>query len=173
MLPRYIAKAFRVLYMPNDIDILRIVHKRRPDIDLQHDPLLGGRWSSDGVLKPYNTIEKRRSLVPSSPRAEEDLYPMQQRISHRPTLPPNIGSRTDMSTGLPMTNRGFDFSTEEGGVAIRRIQTNLSEHHDPTGRKTGGMRRRASRFIPSTLRRSLHQKRPTQPLSENIGESSS
>lgn len=173
MLPRYIAKAFRVLYMPNDIDILRIVHKKRPDIDLEHDPLLGGRWTSDGILKPYDTIEKPSSQPQRSPRAEEDLYPMQQRVPHRPTLPANVGSRTDMSTGLPMTDRGFDFSTEEGGVAIRRIQTNLSEHHDPSRRKSGGMRRRASRLIPSTLRRSLHQKRPTLPLSQSSGEPSS
>lgn len=158
--------------MPNDIDILRIVHKRQPDIDLEHDPLLGGRWTSDGVLKPYDAIEKRRSFAQRSSRAEEDLYPMQQRLPHRPSLPANVGSRTDMSTGLPMTDRGFDFSTEEGGVAIRRIQTNLSEHHDLSRGKAGGVRRRASRFIPSGLRRSLHQKRPTRMSSHSAGESS-
>jgi phospholipid-translocating ATPase len=37
------------------------------------------------------------------------------------------GSRTDMSTGQRSIHRGFDFSTEENGVAIRRMQTNLSE----------------------------------------------
>ena len=37
------------------------------------------------------------------------------------------GSRTDMSTGERSIHRGFNFSTEENGVAIRRMQTNLSE----------------------------------------------
>lgn len=161
LLPRFILNAYRVLYRPNDIDILRIVHKETPDIDLEHDPLAGGRWSSDGVLKPYDTIGSTtaHSHPRRQSRREEDLYPLQDR---RPTMGVNrnTGTRTDMSTGLPMTDRGFDFSTEEGGVAIRRIQTNLSEQFDPaTGRKRNGggnVRRRASRFIPSSLRRSLH-----------------
>lgn len=160
MLPRYVAKACRVLYTPNDIDILRIVHKKHPDMDLEHDPLLGGRWTSDGVLKPYEDIDKTTLRRRHASRAEEDLYPMQQRTPTRPSLPGNVGSRTDMSTGLPMTDRGFDFSTEEGGVAIRRIQTNLSEHHDPS-RRGGGSRRRVSRLIPSTLKRS--KRRPPPP----------
>jgi len=155
LLPRYVAKACRVLYMPNDIDTLRIVHKQHPEIDLEHDPLLGGRWSSDGILRPYEDIDGtllRPRHSKRASRAEEDLYPMQQRSTPRPSLQ---GNRTDMSTGLPITDRGFDFSTEEGGVAIRRIQTNLSEHHDPSRRKSG-TRRRVSRLIPSTLRRSKH-----------------
>lgn len=168
MIPRYMAKAYRVLYEPNDIDIMRIVHKMHPDIDLEGHPLLGGRWSSDGVLKPYDTVGRSTSVSHRGARDEEDQFPMQQRSPTRPTLPGNTGTRTDMSTGLPMTDRGFDFSQEEGGVAIRRIQTNLSEHHDPM-RKQGSVRRRVSRLIPSPLRRSVHHqqsKRPTLPLSQ-------
>lgn len=36
-------------------------------------------------------------------------------------------SRTDMSTGIVSIDRGFDFATEEHGVAMHRMQTNLSE----------------------------------------------
>lgn len=32
-----------------------------------------------------------------------------------------------MSTGLVSVDRGFDFATEENGVEMRRVQTNLSE----------------------------------------------
>ena len=32
-----------------------------------------------------------------------------------------------MSTGLVSVDRGFDFATEEHGVEMRRVQTNLSE----------------------------------------------
>lgn len=36
-------------------------------------------------------------------------------------------SRTDTSTGIRFVPRGLDLTTEEGGVAVRRMQTNLSE----------------------------------------------
>ncbi|KAG8217698.1 hypothetical protein J3R82DRAFT_5854 [Butyriboletus roseoflavus] len=45
-------------------------------------------------------------------------------------------SRTDMSTGVRSVHRGFDFATEEGGVAMRRMQSNLSE------------RRQSNRHLP-------------------------
>lgn len=32
-----------------------------------------------------------------------------------------------MSTGIVSVDRGFDFATEEHGVEMRRVQTNLSE----------------------------------------------
>lgn len=37
------------------------------------------------------------------------------------------GSRTDMRTGLAFVQRGFDFATEEGAMAMRRIQVTVSE----------------------------------------------
>jgi phospholipid-translocating ATPase len=48
----------------------------------------------------------------------------------RPSMDIQSASRTDMATGLMSTERGFDFATEEGGVAIQRIQTNLSERRE-------------------------------------------
>jgi len=39
-------------------------------------------------------------------------------------------SRTDMATGMTSVDRGFDFATEEGGVAMQRMQTNLSERRE-------------------------------------------
>ena len=42
-----------------------------------------------------------------------------------------------MSTGLRSVHRGFDFSTEEGGVAMQRMQTNLSERR-LSGMNLGG-----------------------------------
>lgn len=32
-----------------------------------------------------------------------------------------------MSTGARSVHRGFDFSTEENGIAMRRLQSNLSD----------------------------------------------
>ncbi len=45
-----------------------------------------------------------------------------------------------MATGLTSVDRGFDFATEENGVEMRRVQTNLSERrmskqHLPSGSK--------------------------------------
>ena len=160
MLPRYVAKAYRVHYMPNDIDILRIVHKQQPYRDLSTDPLAGGRFTDDGLLKPLDTLEKVPTRQQTRRREEDDLYVMQQRpLPHAHPLAA-VGSRTDMSTGLPMgTDRGFDFSTEEGGVAIRRIQTNLSERNQDLGKSKSTRRLGASRLIPSSIRRSLHRPR--------------
>ncbi len=35
-----------------------------------------------------------------------------------------------MSTGIRSVHRGFDFATEENGVAMRRMQSNLSERRE-------------------------------------------
>lgn len=48
------------------------------------------------------------------------------------------GSRTDMATGVRAVHRGFDFAQEEGGVAIQRIQTNLSERRSERRRSMLG-----------------------------------
>jgi phospholipid-translocating ATPase len=50
-----------------------------------------------------------------------------ERQSTRPSVDMRMMSRTDMSTGLVTVDRGFDFATEEQGVEMRRVQTNLSE----------------------------------------------
>lgn len=39
-----------------------------------------------------------------------------------------------MATGLVSTDRGFDFATEERGVAMRRMQSNLSERRVASSR---------------------------------------
>jgi hypothetical protein len=39
-----------------------------------------------------------------------------------------------MSTGIVSTDRGFNFSAEEGGVAMKRMQSNLSERRIQSNR---------------------------------------
>lgn len=61
----------------------------------------------------------------------------------RASLADRRGSRTDMATGARVVHRGFDFSQEEGGVAIQRIQTNLSERRkDVVSERTTGSKGR-------------------------------
>jgi len=63
-------------------------------------------------------------------------YPMRILSHGRPSMEIAGRSVTDMSLGgLQTPHRGFDFASEEGGVAIRRIQSNLSDRHE--GRHRG------------------------------------
>ena len=64
------------------------------------------------------------------------------------------GSRTDMSTGERSIHRGFNFSTEENGVAIRRMQTNLSERRQSS-------RNLADHVVPETGTGTLRRRRDT------------
>ncbi|KAJ1308767.1 hypothetical protein OPQ81_004457 [Rhizoctonia solani] len=146
--PRYIAKTVRLIEFSNDIDIMRILRARDPNIDVAHHPKLGGHFEQKEI----------------DSRASADSYPPRRTHSRQPTLH-SLGSRTDMSTGMRSTgNRGFDFSAEEGGVAIRRMQSNISERHrarleglsdDEDDRKRKG----SLRIIPASMRRSLRIKK--------------
>ena len=64
-----------------------------------------------------------------------------------------------MSTGIRSVHRGFDFSQEEGGVAIRRIQTNLSERRQSSrnlatiDESHGTLRKRAGTILSAFKRK--------------------
>ena len=147
-----------MLYYPNDIDIMRVVRKKQPTVDLTTHPLIGQRWDEDGTLRPLD----------EDAEAQPSAYPLENRrdpaTASQASLNRLAGQRTDMSTGLPMSPaRGFDFSQEEGGVAIRRMQTGLSEIGGQTGGPETSPRRRL-RLIPDSIRKTLHRKSRT-PLS--------
>ena len=145
-----------MLYHPNDIDIMRVVRKNQPQVDLATHPLIGRRWDADGTLRPLNGED---------PEVQTSVYPLQNRATASQT---SIGRltrhRTDMSTGLVSPARGFDFSQEEGGVAIRRIQTGLSEMGGQVVGPETSPRRRL-RLIPSSIRKTLDRRSSRRPLS--------
>jgi phospholipid-translocating ATPase len=109
-----------------------------------------------------------------------ELPPRRSFQSSRPDLTGSrpdlvMGSRTDMSTGLQTSGagRGYDFSTEEGGVAMRRIQSNLSERNRrliaTSSRKEGlapssggGRHRAGSVSLFPSLRKSMQRKKTNQ-----------
>ena len=107
LLPRYLAKAVKLIYWPDDLDILRVIKKYHPEIDVATHPLLGGHWKRD------------------SESMESEMEQSRPAIYSRPSL----GSRTDMETGGEYVHRGFGFITEEDGVSMRRMQSNLSNRH--------------------------------------------
>jgi phospholipid-translocating ATPase len=111
LLPRYIFKAWKFGFHPDDIDTFRYISKKDPGRDLTRDPQ---------TCNPLTFLGRRRSTM---------IYGRTDSVASlsQPFNEGRSGSRTDMSTGQRSIHRGFDFSTEENGVAIRRMQTNLSE----------------------------------------------
>ncbi|PFH51681.1 hypothetical protein AMATHDRAFT_141942 [Amanita thiersii Skay4041] len=120
LLPRYISKAYKFGFAPDDIDILRYVCKKEPERDITRGanppsphPLSGCRPSTSAATA-LRRASRASSLVS---------------VPGRPSMDLRSASRTDMSTGERSVHRGFDFSTEENGVAMRRMQSNLSERY--------------------------------------------
>lgn len=76
-------------------------------------------------------------------------------------------SRTDMSTGLRSTHRGFDFAAEEGGAAMRRLQSNLSAPRPSQTNLAHGSEPGAKRKISfASLRKTLKKRRPRTTSTE-------
>ncbi|TDL24691.1 phospholipid-translocating P-type ATPase [Rickenella mellea] len=144
--PRYLAKAWRFGFSPNDIDIMRWIRKTDPHRDIWHDATASTTDVHDDLRRSTSRPTSRTS---ARPRPSMDIQ----------------GSRTDMSTGLRTMHRGFggfDFSTEEHGVAIRRMQTDLSEKR--INALTGQTRKRSGSRLFS-LKRSIRKKKPPTPPS--------
>ncbi|KIK68118.1 hypothetical protein GYMLUDRAFT_36948 [Collybiopsis luxurians FD-317 M1] len=134
--PRYLAKAYKASFMPDDIDIVKWIKRDNPYFDFKHydhqDNIIAngiglkemkrGRRASSRIENPTSRRASRASSI-ATLESPSGARP-------RPSADFRSASRTDMSTGLVSVERGFDFATEDdvgGGVAIRRIQTNLSE----------------------------------------------
>ncbi|KAJ7574607.1 hypothetical protein C8J56DRAFT_1172708 [Mycena floridula] len=93
------------------------------------------RRRSTSSRRAESRAESRRASTYSRAEAESGRSSRAASITTldppiRPSIDIRSASRTDMSTGLVSTERGFDFATEEGGGAvIRRMQTDLSERN--------------------------------------------
>jgi phospholipid-translocating ATPase len=107
LLPRYLYIAWSFGFRPNDLDILNWNYKLRPNMDLIHE----------AYLRQGETEEARPPITPVSP-VSATAGPL-----GRPTM---HASQIDMSTGMRSQSRGYDFAQEENGVAMRRMQSNLS-----------------------------------------------
>ncbi|KAK0439550.1 phospholipid-translocating ATPase [Armillaria borealis] len=122
--PRYIAKAWKFGFAPDDIDILRYIRKVDPGRDLRSMHYEEGI----GLKAMKRPVEGDDTL---SKRTSRSSYNSMAAGPSRPGLHSAVdirsASRTDMSTGIRSVHRGFDFATEEGGVAMSRMQSHLSE----------------------------------------------
>ncbi|KZT54419.1 phospholipid-translocating P-type ATPase [Calocera cornea HHB12733] len=175
MLPRYIWKTIKEGYLADDIDIMRQIRAFHPEIDVKNDPRLGGRLKSK-AMTGQEELQHRQppegAFEPASDAAQATDLPRPSFDSNAPRSPGVLsqsshnypptsdrmygqrqatGSRTDMSTGRRSLgqDRGFDFSQEEGGIAIQRMQSHLSEASQRR-RQEKGSRNFASRLLHGT-----------------------
>lgn len=135
------------MFHPGDIDRVRYLHKLHPDHDFEADRKLGG------LAYIKNAVSTSRGVRRMS-------------ILRRSMRKPHTGSRTDMSTGLHSSGpgTGFDFSMEEGGPALRRLQSNLSGLSQPNQHKR---RRSLLHSFGRTIRRKkVPPTLPEEPLEQ-------
>ncbi|KII88208.1 hypothetical protein PLICRDRAFT_175835 [Plicaturopsis crispa FD-325 SS-3] len=173
LLPRYVALAWKSCFTPDDLDTMRWIRKVHPERDITRDVQRGSALAalrrpvsrmsrpSPRASRPASRLTSRSSRAPSRMSRSDSVGDISL-APRRPSMDTRAGSRTDMSTGVRSIHRGFDFSTEEHGVQMRRMQSNLSE------------RRQSSRHLPiddaSESRkhslfhlRSLRRKKPPTP----------
>ncbi|KAH7889506.1 hypothetical protein F5I97DRAFT_1844721 [Phlebopus sp. FC_14] len=175
LLPRYLYRAWQLGYAPGDLELLRYIRKTQPDLDmaaaLRCDRREQTPWSSSSRWRPSSRMSRPLS-VSSVPSGTPVGTPAMNRSEDNFSLDPRRGidprrlSRTDMSTGMRSIHRGFDFSTEEGGVAMRRMQSNLSERrqssrHLPLPKETKQSPKKKARIFTS-----LRRKKPPTPKKE-------
>lgn len=156
--PRYLAKAYNFGFAPDDISTLRYISKMDPNWDFTADSYPTGKKSGlAGMRRQPSIISRTESIGGASSIVDP----------RRPSYDVRSASRTDMSTGVRSIHRGFDFSTEENGVAMRRMQSNLSERRQssrnlaPTpenGRKKG-----SGLSNVFSIRRGLRKMKPGSP----------
>ncbi|KAK0474295.1 phospholipid-translocating ATPase [Armillaria luteobubalina] len=124
LVPRYIAKAWKFGFAPDDIDILQYIRKVYPGRDLRSTHYEEGIGLQAMKRPVYGddvlSRQKSRSSHPS-------MVAGPSRPALHSTMDIRSASQTDMSTSIQSVHRGFGFATEEGGVAMSRIQSHLLE----------------------------------------------
>ncbi|KAG7448365.1 phospholipid-translocating P-type ATPase [Guyanagaster necrorhizus] len=178
--PRYIAKAWKFGFAPDDIDILRYIRKIDPGRDLysvhQEDGI--GLKAMKRPLEGDDALSRRTSR---SSYASMTAGPSRPGVHSGADI--RLASRTDMSTGIRSVHRGFDFATEEGGVAMSRMQSHLSERrtssrnltefsrtasrHKSGKKSADGKRSSDGPHHGFSIRRGLRKLRPGTSGSEN------
>lgn len=128
MTPWYLYKAYKGSYNPGDLEVMQFLQNKFPKADMS-------KFSRPN-LHPFATEAEYPRPTMSTQRTTNDWKrpsdDAESVITIEPPKPQSRGhwkscSRVDMSTGISSVDRGFDFATEERGVEMRRVQTNLSE----------------------------------------------
>ena len=127
--PRLLLKAWKSTYDPGDLETFQYLQTKYPNADLS-------RFSGAEQVPALAMLKRRASLASRPSSRVSSVASLVERQSIRAaSIDVHMRSRTDMSTGLVSVDRGFDFATEEHGVEMRRVQTNLSEKRSNTQQK--------------------------------------
>ncbi|KAI0256565.1 phospholipid-translocating P-type ATPase [Lactifluus subvellereus] len=145
LLPRYLYMAWSFGFQPNDLDILNWNYKVKPNMDLireayLHHEVEAGRTPSPSPMTPVTPVTPHSTAT--GPCRRRSLQ----------------GSQIDMSTGVRSQSRGYSFAHEEGGAAMRRMQSNLSGVLSPLA-PIGERRSRGTALLRS-IRSPLRRKQP-------------
>ncbi|KAE9411132.1 phospholipid-translocating P-type ATPase [Gymnopus androsaceus JB14] len=131
--PRYLLKAYKFIFAPDDIDIMRWANKVDPNRDYASEAYL---HSGLEMLKrkPSRAISEREREVSVRSGSNVSLSASRTNISTPLPGPQQStvslsASRTDMATGSAL---------EEGGPAMRRMQSNLSMRRIQSNSNSGG-----------------------------------
>lgn len=168
ILPRYLYRAWQTSYASGDLETLRYIRKTQPNLDM-----------ATALRSDHHGAAPRTSLSRCRPSSRG---PRPVSISSTPSATPGMNysvdtlslaldtrrtpvSRTDMCTGERTVHRGFDFATEEGGVAMRRMQSNLSERRQSNRHLPLSVEPKQSPKRKASLRifHSLRRKKPSTP----------
>ena len=159
MAPRYIYKSYKFIFNPNDLDIMRWVKKIDPNRDFSKDAYVGGQLDH---LRPPPRSGVSSALGSAAP-SRRSTFDVERQGA--PSL--RTASRTDMSTGLRSTHRGFGFAVEEGGPAMRRLQSDLSAPRPSQSSLHHGLGAATKQKLSfASLRKSLKKRRPNTTSTE-------
>jgi hypothetical protein len=122
-------------FNPSDLDILNWNYKIKPNMDFKNETHL---YRDDMEATPSPITPRSTATGPFG----------------RPSFQ---GSQIDMSTGLRSQSRGYSFAQEENGVAMRRMQSNLS---GALPLESPGERKSRGTAILRSIRHPLRRKQP-------------
>ena len=132
--------------------------KLNPRLDIEREVAERESTTYNGPYDVASPSDHSRASSSGKPKSGRSPEPEMTGVSpYGASIPAHIrGSQIDMATGQRSQSRGFGFSAEEGGVEMRRIQSNLSGRSGPQV----GSRRKGSTLLKS-LKRPLRRKKLT------------
>ncbi|KAA1069823.1 hypothetical protein PGT21_033797 [Puccinia graminis f. sp. tritici] len=130
LIPHYVIKYYTETYYPNDLQILKYVHREDPNHDFQADEQMPYKRENDKYVDEPSTGNKKQDEPALLERIKSDNPSLQ------PMRPEILRSRTslthDMATGqLSPQGRGFNFDQADGvgeyavGNRLRRYNTSV------------------------------------------------
>lgn len=144
--PRYLYRAIKEAYFPDDVDILRAMEKRDPQHDWAHDPMMphqpdGAHFeplapTPDSASASSPMIARRTVSRTSSrrPLPQRDSYQLGRARTHQSLT-------HDMSTGLARVGTGSGYAFDEGvGLNLERYTSRGSQASRQNRPRKGSVR---------------------------------